>query len=141
MPNSVFTHHAATTALLTLESGAVALYQGNWASNDAPTSWHGRWDIEGKEGHLAWYPPEDPNQTGEIVLRRLSGDTGLFRPLREDGAYGLLGALEAFFRAVSSGEEPETNGADNLKTLETIFACTRAIEEHRVVTPGVRAFV
>jgi predicted dehydrogenase len=141
MPNSVFTHHAATTALLTLESGAVALYQGNWASNDAPTSWHGRWDIEGKEGHLAWYPPEDPSQTGEIVLLRLSGDTGVFRPPRDERAYGLLGVLEAFFRAVSSGEEPETNGADNLKTLETVFACTKAIEEHQVVTRGARSFV
>jgi predicted dehydrogenase len=104
MPNSVFTHHAATTALLTLESGAVALYQGNWASNDAPTSWHGRWDIEGKQGHLAWYPPEDSNQTGEIVLRRLNGDTTSFKTVKDDRADGLVGVLEAFSRAISSGK-------------------------------------
>jgi predicted dehydrogenase len=133
MPNSVFTHHAATSALLTLESGAVALYQGNWASNDAPTSWHGRWDIEGEEGHVAWYPPEDPAQSSEIVVRRLNGDTVKIKPERDDKADGLVGVLEAFSRAISSGEEPETNGSDNLKTLETIFACTKAIEEHRVV--------
>ena len=135
MPNSVFTHHAATTALLTLESGAVALYQGNWASNDTPTSWHGRWDIEGKEGHLAWYPPEDPLGSSEIVLRRLNGDTVSIKAEKDESADGLVGVLEAFARAISSGEEPETNGCDNLKTLGTIFACTKAIEEHRVVMP------
>jgi predicted dehydrogenase len=135
MPNSVFTHHAATTALLTLESGAVALYQGNWASNDTPTSWHGRWDIEGKEGHLVWYPPEDSAQPSEIVLRRLNGDTVSIEAVKDDKADGLVGVLEAFSRAISSGQEPETNGSDNLNTLETIFACTKAIEEHRVVMP------
>lgn len=135
MPNSVFTHHAATTALLTLESGAVALYQGNWASNDTPTSWHGRWDIEGKEGHLVWYPPEDPAQPSEIVLHRQSGETISIKAVKDDRTDGLAGVLEAFSRAISSGEEPETAASDNVKTLETVFACAKAIEEHRVVVP------
>ena len=136
MPKSLFTHHAATTALLTLDSGAVALYQGNWASNDTPTSWHGRWDIEGTESHLSWYPPEEPNELGQIILRRLNGETISSDPVKNDTADGLNGVLAAFSHAVLSGEEPETNGADNLKTLATVLACTKSIEEHRVVSPG-----
>jgi len=114
---------------------ACDIRQGNWASNDAPTSWHGRWDIEGKEGHLAWYPPEDHTQASEVVLRRLNGDTASIKAVRDDRADGLVGVLEAFWRAISTGKEPETNGSDNLKTLETVFACTKAIEEHRVMAP------
>jgi predicted dehydrogenase len=137
MPKSIFAHHGAMTALLTLKSGAVALYQGNWASNDLATSWWGRWDIEGTDGHLAWYPPIDETEPSKIMLRFPDGEQKEVPPAPEPGAEGLNGTLKSFVQAISSGQRPETSGADNLKTLAVVAACIQSMDQHVQIAPQI----
>jgi len=137
MPNSIFSHYAAMTALLTLESGAVALYQGNWASSDLPTSWWGRWDIEGTTGHLSWHPPvelssAEQRDSGKILLRRHNGEVSEVTVPQSEVTV-LDASLQSCATGILDGLKPETNGADNLKTLATVLACTQSVEEHQTV--------
>jgi predicted dehydrogenase len=42
--------------------------------------------------------------------------------------------LNAFVQAVQSGQEPETSGRDNLKTLSLMYATIEAASSNRPVT-------
>ena len=55
-------------------------------------------------------------------------------PLDEsDRIGGHLGVIQDFVRAVESGTEPETRGADNIKSLGMVFAAIESAETGRRV--------
>jgi predicted dehydrogenase len=47
-----------------------------------------------------------------------------------------IGTMGELFRAIETGDTPSIDGADNLKTLQLVFACYRAARERRSVRPS-----
>jgi predicted dehydrogenase len=47
-----------------------------------------------------------------------------------------IGTMGELFRAIETGDTPSIDGADNLKTLQLVFACYRAARERRAVMPS-----
>ncbi len=136
---SWFDGDAMASAMFRADDGAVATYTGSWVARGADTTWDGDWRIEGTEGELHW-------ADNTVSLRPQSVFTSVFVPgAREERGrlvFDLLalaaedrqGSLAAFHDAVTSGEEAETSGRDNLRTLATVLAVRTAIERGETVT-------
>jgi predicted dehydrogenase len=132
-PYSPFKDHGAAHALLELESGVIVSYHGSWLRRGVPTTWSGDWAIECEEGELlfATRPGKPaPPKAGKLFLRRTDGKVQELatNPIHaEDRA----GALDAFARAIVSGQAPIffPSGRDNIKSLATSFACLRSSQE------------
>ena len=135
---SWFAGDASAAATFRSTAGAVAVYSGSWVSQGWETTWDGDWRIQGAKGEIHW-------SNNAISLKPKSVFTSVFAPgAREvDGlldfdllpmdAEDRLGTLAAFQRAVSHGEEAETSGVDNLKTLATVLAARLSIERNETV--------
>jgi predicted dehydrogenase len=136
---SWFDGDAMASAILRAESGAVATYTGSWVAQGADTTWDGDWRIEGADGEINW-------TDNTVTLKPQSVFTSVFVPgAREEHgrlAFDLLkldaedrqGSLAAFRDAVLAGEEGETSGRDNLRTLATVIAVRTSIERGESVT-------
>lgn len=92
--------------------------------------------VQGTIGLLAEYPHGRPD-TLEFFARSVSPTTW-FRPTLEDRWIpdAFVGPMASLMRAIEDGGEPETSGADNLKTLQCVFAAYRSIQEKRAVAPA-----
>ncbi|MBB5755174.1 Gfo/Idh/MocA family protein [Prosthecomicrobium pneumaticum] len=136
---SWFDGDAAATATFRSASGAVAVYSGSWVSQGWQTTWDGDWRIQGTEGELHW-------ADNAVSLLPKSVFTSVFVPGAREREGRLdfdllplevedrLASLSAFHRAVASGEEAETSGADNLRTLATVLAVRLSVERGETVT-------
>ena len=136
VPDSPYLHDPAVAALLTLSGGASVLYDGNWASHGAETSWNGEWEILGEEGVIRWTGGVANPHEGEVTLRRRD-EPERSLPQPEIAHPDRAGSLAAFRHAVETGAEPETSGRDNLGSLGIVLAMVEAIERaERLTTPG-----
>jgi predicted dehydrogenase len=81
------------------------------------TPWSGEWRMECEGGEIAWSTGEGDRvivtpvgkETYDVVLPKLTYT-------------GRLSCLHAFLQAITSGQEPETSGRDNLHTLALVLA-------------------
>jgi predicted dehydrogenase len=135
IPDSPYLHDPAVSALITLSGGAVARYEGNWATHDAETSWNGDWEVLGEDGILRWTGGVDDALTGDVTLQR-RGEPIVPLPLPELGFVDRAGTLESFRRAVEDGMAPETSGRDNLGSLRIVFGMVEAVERAMKAGPG-----
>lgn len=96
------------------------------------------WRVEGTEGlaegTIGW--PSYPNHTPSTLSFTSSREPNVWFTPRwsevwfPDAFEGPMGEL---MQAVATGTEPETSGADNLKTMALIEAGYRSLEERRLV--------
>ncbi len=110
---------------LEMGSGAVANYCGSWVSTGWETGWNADWRIEGSKGVLLLeqdtvYFSNKPGSRKKIPLVKFP---------RTHQAY----LLDAFARALDTGEEPETSGKNNLNSFAATHAVVCAAEERRRV--------
>jgi predicted dehydrogenase len=136
---SWFDGDAMASAIFRAANGAVATYSGSWVSRGRDTTWDGDWRIEGTEGELHW-------ADNRVLLKPQSVFTSVFVPgAREEHgslAFDLLdveaedrhASLAAFREAVLTGEDGETSGLDNLRTLATVLAVRTSIERGETVS-------
>ena len=120
---------AAATCVFEMTNGVVFTYRGSWCSEGFPTSWNGNWRFIGERGTLLYEQDQDPR--GQIV----AGDEGVTRPLADLEitpspltAVTFHGALREMLAFLRTGEKPQTECHDNLKSLAMVFA---AIESAR----------
>ncbi|HEX6709383.1 MAG TPA: Gfo/Idh/MocA family oxidoreductase [Rubrobacter sp.] len=127
VPDSPFIHHPAVAALLDVEGGPPVVYEGDWATREAETSWNGDWEIVGEAGRLLWSGSEEDRGTGEVVLEKWGEEPG---PVEQpDLEYVEREAtLQALREAIEDGKPPETVAADNVKSLAVMLGCIRSIE-------------
>lgn len=130
-PGSWYRHGAAANAIFEFDDEVVFNYRGSWAAEGANTSWESTWRIVGTKGTVLW----DGEET--FQARTVDGDTGFFRDLKDievpqpsglDQTHGHASVLAEFLDAIEAGRAPETDGADNIKSLAMVFA---AIESAR----------
>ena len=113
----------SASCIFEMTDGVVFTYRGSWCAEGCHTSWNGDWRIVGERGTLLYDHDRDP--VGEIV----AGDDGFSRPLApltvaeatvEKG--GMHGGLDEMLRFLRTGEMPQTECHDNIKSLAMVFA-------------------
>ena len=97
-----------------------------------------KWRVEGTdglaEGTLGW--PQYPNHSPSTLTFTTSRDPNIWLTPRWSDVWfpdAFRGPMADLMNAIASGSEPETNGADNLKTMAVIEAGYRSLRERRSV--------
>jgi predicted dehydrogenase len=131
---SWYAHGAAANAIFELKSGITFTYRGSWAAEGANTSWESSWRIIGTRGTLLW------DGADQFEAHVVNGYEGFLRPVAElevlppanpAQTQGHASVIAEFVRSIEEGQEPETVGTDNIKSLAMVFA---AIESARTRT-------
>ena len=137
---SWFSHGASATALFEMSGGIPFSYRGSWCARGFPTAWAGTWRIVGERGTLLW-DGED-----RIEAERIDGTwdgKAFFEPVEklsfppaamEPGRRGHAGNIGEFLDAIDAGITPQTEAADNLKTLAMVEAATESARLGQVVS-------
>ena len=116
---------ATIMAQLTLSNGVIVNYFGSWIATGSETTWNADWRFDGSKGVMqieqdTLYFSADPARR-----RRVSAPSFV----ASHQAY----LLEAFDRALDSGQEPETSGRRNLNSLAATYAVVAAAQQHRPI--------
>ena len=123
-PWSTFTDPAAAAATITFDGGAVVSYRGSWVSPGPKTCWSGEWHIECSQGEMAW-TSRDETAADHVTIRSL-GKRAYQLKLPAGELTDRRGSLQAFVRAVQTGQEPECSGRDNLHSLALMYAAVES---------------
>jgi len=114
---------ASAVCVFEMTNGVIFTYRGSWCSEGFPTSWNGNWRFIGERGTLLYEQDQDPR--GQVV----AGDEGFTRPLTDLEitpspltAVTFHGALREMLTFLRTGEKPQTECHDNLKSLAMVFA-------------------
>lgn len=98
-----------------------------------------KWRVEGTEGlaegTLGW--PQYPNHSPSTLTFTTSREPNVWFTPRWSEVWfpdAFQGPMSDLMTAIESKSEPETNGADNLKTMAVIEAGYRSLHEHRSVS-------
>lgn len=133
--NSWYSHGSSATAVFEFQGGKVFTYRGSWCADGFRTSWEAGWRIVGTRGSLLWDGFDA--LTAETVQPEREGLFDRVEPIEvpplgdNDRIGGHLGVIQDFIQAVESGTEPETRGADNIKSLGMVFAAIESAETGR----------
>lgn len=130
-PLSNYTEPPTGTATITFDGGTVVSYRGSWVSTAPLTNWAGEWHMECEQGEIIW---TSRGELPEYVQVRPRGKRVRSIKLPDYPLTDRSGSLNAFVQAVQSGQEPETSGRDNLKTLSLMYATIEAASSNRPVT-------
>jgi predicted dehydrogenase len=136
-PWSRFVEPSTGVATVTFDGGAVVNYRGSWVSTGPQTNWGGEWNMECEGGEIIW------TSRGELpdkVLVRPLGKSARAVKLPEVPLTDRSGCLNAFVQALQSGQEPESSGRDNLKTLALMLASVEAAATEQPVLIPAQTF-
>lgn len=135
-PGSWYEGAAAASCLFEFGNGAVFSYNGSWCAEGAPTSWEASWRVMGSQGTALWDGTNAPY--AEVVAD--PAQDGFLRDFRRVGAppawqgrEGHFGCLDEMFAALQEGRPPETDGADNVKSVAMVFSALESARGGRKV--------
>jgi predicted dehydrogenase len=127
----------AASCVFEMTDGIVFTYRGSWCAEGCHTSWNGNWRFIGDRGTLLYENDQPPR--GQV----LAGEDGFHRPLRDlpvpesaIDATDMHGALREMLRFLRTGEVPQTECHDNIRSLAMVFdamGSSRQGERLRVV--------
>ncbi len=104
--------------------------------------WYGFYRVEGTEGAvkgslgcLFGFPTGIPDKIS-YLSRKLHPNSWI-APTLEGGWFpeAFLGPMASLMESLQTGKPPLTSGADNLRTLQLVFAAYKSMEEKRAVSP------
>jgi predicted dehydrogenase len=115
---------ASAVCVFTMSDGSVFTYRGSWCAEGVPTAWDGAWRAICTAGGVTWDGLE------AIVAERPFGTGGLLREtesvevpdLASPSLEGHAAVIHEFLGAVAVGDQPETCGADNVRSLAMVHA-------------------
>jgi predicted dehydrogenase len=115
-----------------LEGGARAVYEGSWHPRAQFTDWNCRWLLECEGGYLV--------VDGDRVLigegrdpHDVTAPAPVEVPLAALALQDQAAVAADFMRAVRAGEAAPTAAADNLRSLEMVFAAVESAQSERPV--------
>ena len=132
----------AANCVFEMTGGVMFAYRGSWCAEGCHTSWNGDWRIIGTEGTMLYEHDNPPH--GQIVAGGAANATGFNRPLEdlqivdspvEKG--GQHGAIAEMLRFLETGEKPQCECHDNIKSLAMVFGAIESSREGRRVEIGV----
>lgn len=108
------------------EHGVHVAYTGSWCANGGETPWNGEWRVLGADGCAVL-------EGDRVRVQRRDGQPWEDVPAvaLERGGQDYL--LHEFVTAVREGRQPETSGADNLRSIEMVFKTVQSMESGRAV--------
>lgn len=135
--NSWYQQGSSAAAIFDLGGGIVFDYRGSWCADGFRTSWESAWRIVSTRGSLTWDGFDD------LRAERSTGSReGLFDKVEpidvppldpRDRVGGHLGVIQDFIAAIRDGTAPETDGADNIKSLAMVLGAIESAEAGRRV--------
>ncbi|MBZ9668456.1 Gfo/Idh/MocA family protein [Mesorhizobium sp. ES1-3] len=135
--NSWYRQGSSASAVFDLGGGKVFTYAGSWCAAGFRTSWEGSWRIVAERGSLIWDGHD--GLKAEVVVPGRDGMFDKIQPIEvpaldpADRVDGHLGIIRDFMHAIETGTEPETRGADNIKSLAMVFGAIESAETGRRV--------
>jgi predicted dehydrogenase len=133
VPDGPFRHEPTVEALFAVDGGTPVAYEGTWAATSRETSWNGDWELVGERGRATWTGGAADALRGVVQLERYGANGAARVELPRLAALDRLATVYELRRAAETGEPPECSAEDNLRTLATLFAVARSIEERRPV--------
>lgn len=131
-PWSRFEEPAEAMAVVRFEDDIMVSYRGSWLSGGAPTAWAGEWRMELSGGEVAWTSREGrPLESADSVFVTPLGRKRRQVRLPEVEYVDRAGSLHQFVRCVRTGDEPESSGRRNLKTLALTLTAVESAEVGR----------
>lgn len=127
VPDSPFRKEPNVSALLVLDDGTPAAYEGDFAAYDGETSWNGEWEFVGAQARATWGGEVNSPLRGTVKLERY-GSPPERVALPKLPALDRLGVLQEMRRAIADGEAPECSAADNVKSLAVILGLASSVE-------------
>lgn len=117
---------ASANCFFEMTDGLRFTYRGSWCSEGLPTSWEGDWRAVGAHGTAVW----EKNGTPHAAI--VAGEEGFHRPTTAveeppaplDG--GIKGSLREFLHALETGDIPQGECHDNIKSLAMVFAAVES---------------
>lgn len=125
---------ACANAIFEMSDGLRFCYRGSWCTEGAMTSWESSWRVVGEHGTALWDGHGEPH--GEIVEQR-GGFHSQYRTIQEPRAQireGIAGSLDEFLHALETGETPNGECHDNIKSLEMVFMALESSRQGRRVS-------
>ncbi|WP_201360414.1 Gfo/Idh/MocA family protein [Dictyobacter formicarum] len=132
---SWYDQDASAIAIFEMVDGTIYTYRGSWCAEGLPTTWECDWRVIGEKGTLIW--DGGKKQQAQIVK-----ETGSFISVYQDieiPAYeadnigGHAGLIREFFECIQNGTQPETQAADNIKSLAMVFGAIESAETGQAV--------
>lgn len=125
---------AAANCLFEMTDGVRFALRGSWCAEGFHTSWNGNWRIIGEKGTLLYENDGEPRMQvaadGEGFHRELSD----VEPVKSDMQYATMhGALREMLAFLRTGKKPQTESADNIKSLAMVFAAMESSRKGRRV--------
>ena len=136
---SWYEHDASAIAIYEMSNGLVVNYRGSWCAEGQRTSWESEWRIVGTQGTACW----DGDNKVDIEIVQKPG--GFFSEVvqsdlqsLDDGSKtnGHTSLIADFVRCVREGQQPETQGEDNIKSLAMVFGAIESAEMGKRVELG-----
>jgi predicted dehydrogenase len=127
-PWSKYADPASADATITFDGGTVVSYRGSWVSPGTRTSWSGEWHMECSRGEIVW-ASRDPTAADYVTIRP-SGKRARHVKLPTLAHTDRSGSLHAFVQAIQTGQEPESSGRDNLRSLALMYAAVESATLH-----------
>jgi predicted dehydrogenase len=119
---SWYAGNACADCLFELEDGVRFNYRGSWCAEGRPTSWESEWRAVGEKGTVIWDGSTtlegELAATGEGFIRPVERIEIIADPIEE----GIVGSLTEFLSALSTGERPNGECHDNIKSLAMVIA-------------------
>jgi predicted dehydrogenase len=132
---SWFKGDASATALFEMTGGLQYIYNGSWCAQGLNTSWQSQWRAFGSLGAASWDGENDP------VANRVTGSDGFMRATEKISvkaepnlAGGIAGSLREFVQALRTGQTPQGECHDNIKSLAMVFAAIESAKTGKRVS-------
>jgi predicted dehydrogenase len=117
-----------------MTGGLQYTYSGSWCAQGLNTSWNSQWRAFGPGGAATWDGDHDP------VAERITGNEGFRYPTErvavtvdENVPGGIAGSLREFLHALQTGQTPQGECHDNIKSLAMVFAAIESAQTGRRV--------
>ena len=128
-PWSWFAGASSATAVFEMTGGLQFTYNGSWCAQGLNTSWNSQWRAFGPGGAATWDGEHDP--VAEVV----TGNDGFVHATEkvkvtvdETALSGIAGSLREFLHALRSGQTPQGECHDNIKSLAMVFAAVESAQ-------------
>ncbi|GAC1464908.1 MAG: Gfo/Idh/MocA family oxidoreductase [Ktedonobacteraceae bacterium] len=132
---SWYDHDASAIAIFEMTNDIVYTYRGSWCAEGLPTSAECDWRFVGQRGSALWDGGvQQSAQRAEPSQRFLSFYHDVAIPEHQTQAIGgHAGLIQDFLTCIREGTSPETNVADNIKSLAMVFGAIESAEKGQAV--------
>jgi predicted dehydrogenase len=128
---SWYDHDASAIAIYEMSNGLIVNYRGSWCAEGLRTSWESEWRLVGTRGSAKW------DGANSVAVELVDKSGGFFSEVVQSDLPTLADAgkteghrslIADFVHCLHTGQQPETHGEDNIKSLAMVFGAIECAE-------------